>query len=75
MTEAEARFLILELFERKDDWGYCEILSETGIDLELAVEVCDKLKDEGILAIAADFYNNNPWGGRSSTQHNVWVMI
>lgn len=66
-TEEEVKRQILQLFERKDEWDYVEMLSETGFDLDILVKVCNQLEEEGICTIV---YN-----GESSVQHGNLVKV
>lgn len=42
-----AKDMILRLFEEKGELDYLEIVSSLGLDLELVVEICAELEEEG----------------------------
>ena len=47
MTKAEAKKAILDLFRQKGELDYGDIIEELGLDLEVVVEMCRELEEEG----------------------------
>lgn len=77
MGRVVAKQQILALFKRKDMWDYCEILSETDLESDLIMGICDGLEDEGILTI---LYDSDPQAANGyrrggGTQHSNWVKV
>jgi len=72
VTRSEARQQILALFDRKDTWDYWEMFSETDLDFELILGICNELEAECILAAVDDDWDigeDNGYTGCGSVQH------
>ena len=51
MSKREAKKAVIKLFEEKGELDYVEVVSKLGIDLKLAVEICEKLEKENKIGV------------------------
>lgn len=51
ITKEEAKQAISELFRERGELGYSDIMETLGFDLDVIVEVCAELEDEGKIRV------------------------
>jgi len=54
MTKEEAKQAVSELFRERGELGYSDIMETLGFDLDVIVEVCAELEDEGKIRVLSE---------------------
>ena len=47
MTKEEGKQMVMKMFDEKNELDYIEIMSALPLDLELIVQICAELEEEG----------------------------
>ena len=55
LTREQAKEEILDIFQSEDTLFYSDIAKRLGIDLQLVVEICQELEEEGDIEVDADY--------------------